>query len=553
MVRAVALGLLACGTLADPQRPQWPQQYMAVMKFSIPYAGVETPVRAWHDEAVGAQRVEYYQGLQLEVQTPSGDAIKYVYRNGVRTCLKNEAPHRRLAASSSLTAFLPNISQYEFAGVQDLDGVQVQRWVHSEKHGTAGTMDDHVEFFYDPLLQKPVRWHQHSRDAVFGSHTDEYVVEYLAFDMQVEASVFSDLPAECSKPESQEFSLQSAGLMAPLARRGASVDLDQAFEAFAHQHLRAYGSEEEFLRRKDLYTQNVEIVKRLNKEHKGVATFKGNQFLDMTREEVMRFRGGRRQSATRPQEHREVHQPRLAALERPKNFDWREAAPGSVAAVKDQGFCGSCWSFGLVSSIESINFLQNGHVMTLMPEQFVLDCAWSNKSNACDGGLSDDGADTILQKFGGKVPSAASYGHYLSVDGYCKDITSMPAAATLTGYKFVVARDEGAVLDALLSVGPLSIGINANVDELLFYDTGILNTAACEKVSDEDVDHQVNLVGYGTDPASGLDYYTIRNSWSTYWGDQGYFKVVRGKRDCAVSTQAGYPVLAQAVSPSIVV
>merc|ERR1719311_2047430 len=90
--------------------------------------------------------------------------------------------------------------------------------------------------------------------------------------------------------------------------------------------------------------------------------------------------------------------------------------------------------------------------MTLMPEQFVLDCAWSNKSNACDGGLSDDGADTILQKFGGKVPSAASYGHYLSVDGYCKDVSSMPAAATLTGYKFVAARDEGAVLDALLSV-----------------------------------------------------------------------------------------------------
>ena len=50
-------------------------------------------------------------------------------------------------------------------------------------------------------------------------------------------------------------------------------------------------------------------------------------------------------------------------------------------------------------------------------------------------------------------------------------------------------------------------------------------------------------MGYGTCPKTGLKYWTLRNSWSTYWGEKGYFRVVRGERDCGVTTDAGYPVV----------
>ena len=79
--------------------------------------------------------------------------------------------------------------------------------------------------------------------------------------------------------------------------------------------------------------------------------------------------------------------------------------------------------------------------------------------------------------------------------------------------------------------------------ELLYYDSGILNLPACTANKPEELDHAINLVGYGHDEQTGLDYWTIRNSWSTYWGEEGYFKVVQGERDCGVTSSAGYPIV----------
>ncbi|KAF4754552.1 hypothetical protein FOZ63_005953, partial [Perkinsus olseni] len=70
---------------------------------------------------------------------------------------------------------------------------------------------------------------------------------------------------------------------------------------------------------------------------------------------------------------------------------------------------------------------------------------------------------------------------------------------------------------------------------------GVINDPTCKGV--QNTDHAVNLVGYGTDPSSGLDYWLLRNSWSTNWGDEGYFKIVRGERDCGISLDVSYPVI----------
>ena len=70
----------------------------------------------------------------------------------------------------------------------------------TQSHGTIHTMDDHLEFLYDPLLGKPVEWHMHSRNRIFGSHTDEYKVRYLSFkEKKAGESVTIDLPSECKE------------------------------------------------------------------------------------------------------------------------------------------------------------------------------------------------------------------------------------------------------------------------------------------------------------------------------------------------------------------
>ena len=65
------------------------------------------------------------------------------------------------------------------------------------------------------------------------------------------------------------------------------------------------------------------------------------------------------------------------------------------------------------------------------------------------------------------------------------------------------------------------------------YKSGIIDAADCDSYvvyppTQEDinpVNHAVLAVGYGTDEATGLDYWLVKNSWNTTWGDKGYFKL----------------------------
>jgi len=53
----------------------------------------------------------------------------------------------------------------------------------------------------------------------------------------------------------------------------------------------------------------------------------------------------------------------------------------------------------------------------------------------------------------------------------------------------------------------------------------------------------VLLVGYGNDEASGLDYWLVKNSWNTTWGDNGYIKLGRDSSDgtCGVQIDPNQP------------
>merc|ERR1712216_309618 len=205
----------------------------------------------------------------------------------------------------------------------------------------------------------------------------------------------------------------------------------------------SYAAEEQSVR-EALFQKNLKRVDKLNSEHSGTTKFTANKFLDMTHDEVMSFRGGVKKGSKREARRKEEHkafvksfQAQAKAEELPKEFDWRNH-PGVVGPVKDQANCGSCWAFGLIGPIEGIKAAQTGSSVTLLPEQFAVDCTWTNApgddlatNNACDGGNSDIGAMEIVRKYGGIVPTAEAYGSYMGIDGYCKDITRMEVGAKL--------------------------------------------------------------------------------------------------------------------------
>jgi cathepsin L len=276
----------------------------------------------------------------------------------------------------------------------------------------------------------------------------------------------------------------------------------------------------------------------------------------MTHQEFMSLRGGYRQHNKTPDERLLVrnHTTSYLAADMPSDFDWRKENPKFVTPVKDQAFCGSCWAFALTSVSESHYAIQNQRVAVQLPEQFVVDCTWSSfdfgpdgKAGdgdfGCDGGESGHAALEIVQKFAGKFPAARSYGAALSVDGFCQPIAHMDIGAILTGWVDVPSGSDRALMDALYSQGPVAVGIMVP-DEMTYYDSGIMNapSGTCDPMK---IDHLVAAVGFGVCDRHGTPYWQVRNSWSTYWGEQGYVRIAQGLHDQCVSFAAGYPLVAR--------
>jgi C1A family cysteine protease len=93
-----------------------------------------------------------------------------------------------------------------------------------------------------------------------------------------------------------------------------------------------------------------------------------------------------------------------------------------------------------------------------------------------------------------------------------------------------------------VSKQPVSIAIEADQREFQLYKSGVFSTSC-----GINLDHGVLVVGYGSE--NNLDYYLVKNSWGTSWGNNGYIKLGRGKQynngdgQCGLLLQGSYPVL----------
>jgi len=117
------------------------------------------------------------------------------------------------------------------------------------------------------------------------------------------------------------------------------------------------------------------------------------------------------------------------------------------------------------------------------------------------------------------------------MDGQCQ--TGLTAAASITTWKNVES-DQSTIQSYLQSQGPLSVTLNAN--PLMSYSSGVITgtSLSCPSTGS---DHAVLLVGFGND--NGQDYFTVKNSWGTSWGEQGYFRMqpdICGLSDCVTSS-----------------
>jgi len=98
--------------------------------------------------------------------------------------------------------------------------------------------------------------------------------------------------------------------------------------------------------------------------------------------------------------------------------------------------------------------------------------------------------------------------------------------------------DEIALKQAVATVGPISVAISVD-NAWAQYKSGVFTDNKCPNAENK-LDHAVLLVGYGSE--NGQDYWIVKNSWGTTWGDQGYIKMRRNyKNMCGIATDAVYP------------
>ena len=211
-----------------------------------------------------------------------------------------------------------------------------------------------------------------------------------------------------------------------------------------------------------------------------------------------------------------------------ENKNWVD--DGCVTPVKDQGHCGSCWSFSTSGVMEGANCVKTGNLISLSEQQLV-SCA--NKINmGCNGG-NVDWTFHYLER--NEHCSEEDY-PYESGDGDVPKCHECKGAVDkVSEFVDVPKGDEDQLMKALL-LNPVAVAIKADDPEFQVYKGGIMDFDCKPKLN-----HAVLAVGFGTE--DGVDYWKIKNSWGTNWGEDGYFRLVRGKNMCGIAESASYPIL----------
>lgn len=229
----------------------------------------------------------------------------------------------------------------------------------------------------------------------------------------------------------------------------------------------------------------------------------------------------------------------------PTSVDWRQQ--NVVNDVKDQGSCGSCWTFSAIAALETQYALASGKLLSLS-EQDMVDCCKREKlpgsvqtcCMGCNGGLMDYAFQYMVDQQGGNNDLETLY-PYTGRDGTCKYSASKGFSdVKVTGY--VDIDGEDGLEDAVANVGVISVAVNANAAWQM-YSRGVLKPVFCPKNS---LDHGVATVGYGVDSRDGA-YWIVRNSWGSSWGEDGYVRLAKGDNTCGiVNGPPSYPTVVKA-------
>lgn len=329
-------------------------------------------------------------------------------------------------------------------------------------------------------------------------------------------------------------------LLICLSHQAKLNDIDDNFDTYQKNQGKHYGSNDEAAYRAQIFRRNVDAMRQHNAKPDVSYKQDVNQFTDMTPSEFKRKTYAYAEKMLLPpgqawmdEEMKKNADPIVGATSSrtsttststttsnsttttpvvglSTSVDWTNI----MNPVKDQGQCGSCWTFAAVATLESGLRIRNG-TSRIFSEQELVDCCDGDLNSICSVSQGCNGGSTIqaynyVAKYG---ISNSSY-TYTAAQGTCKNTSYVKTKMLKTnGTYTTVASNNLNYFKGNLTMRPLTIYIDANSWQ--FYSVGIFT--GCTYAG---ANHAVTAVGYDS---SGN--WKIRNSWGTSWGESGYIRI----------------------------
>ena len=301
------------------------------------------------------------------------------------------------------------------------------------------------------------------------------------------------------------------------------------FTNFQEKFAKKYENVQELETRFSVFRENFRNIITHNADRNQTFTMGINQFTDLTPEE---FKAQMIRGLKAPVGSYGCGTFSNSASGTPTAIDWR--TKGAVTTVKDQGQCGSCWTFSSTGAMEGAWAIAKGQLIDLA-EQELVDCAGLKYgSMGCNGGQMEGAFKFIIEN----GQCAASSYPYTAKDGTCHSCSAVAHATSCSDVK----PNDQLSLKAAVAKQPVAVAIEADTKYFQSYSGGVLTSASCGT----SLDHGVLAVGYGEE--NGQKYWLVKNSWGTSWGEQGYVKIGRSESTndagiCGIAMDPSFPTV----------
>lgn len=226
---------------------------------------------------------------------------------------------------------------------------------------------------------------------------------------------------------------------------------------------------------------------------------------------------------------------------------WDGAGHSQVTKVKDQGSCGSCWSFGAAAAMEGAFCKAGKHNCNSwngLSTQQLVDCASGNKNispydnNGCNGGFQSNAMYYVFHDSHG-IESWDNY-PYQGKQNSCNYQSSKSDGTIKSCGRLSSAKNQNNMCAMIQNAGITTVAIDASGREFQQYSGGVYTGGSCSSTR---LNHAVTATGFGT--TSGKNTLTVKNSWGTGWGAKGYVYFNRdgSTNTCGVYSEGQYAIM----------